>query len=207
MNSATHKGYFANVLVAYPLDQEFTYSFTKDQTVKVGTIVLVPFRSKSYLGVVSSIKDKINFDLKKIKPIKETSSYLLSQKKIKFLEWIASYNLIPKGLVLKMILPKSEAYFSEDTESESDEKVIAHNDLKLNDTQTKAKEKIVDIISKNEYSTILLDGMPGSGKTEVYFDLIEKNILNTKQSLILFPEVSLTNDFIKRIKKKIWLFA
>ena len=86
MNSATHKGYFANVLVAYSLDQEFTYSFTKDQTVKVGTIVLVPFRSKSYLGVVSSIKDKINFDLKKIKPIKETSSYLLSQKKIKFLE-------------------------------------------------------------------------------------------------------------------------
>ena len=202
MNSATHKTYFANVLVAYPLDQEFTYSFTEDQIIKVGTIVLVPFRSKSYLGVVRNIKDKTNFDLKKIKSIKETSSYSISQKTIKFLEWIASYNLIPKGLVLKMILPKSEAYFSEDTISESNEKIIVPNELKLNDTQSKAKEKIEDIISKNEYSTVLLDGMPGSGKTEVYFDLIEKNIMNTKQSLILFPEVSLTNDFIKRIEKR-----
>ena len=111
MNSATHKTYFANVLVAYPLDQEFTYSFTEDQIIKVGTIVLVPFRSKSYLGVVRNIKDKTNFDLKKIKSIKETSSYSISQKTIKFLEWIASYNLIPKGLVLKMILPKSEVHF------------------------------------------------------------------------------------------------
>ncbi len=128
MNSATHKTYFANVLVAYPLDQEFTYSFTEDQIIKVGTIVLVPFRSKSYLGVVRNIKDKTNFDLKKIKSIKETSSYSISQKTIKFLEWIASYNLIPKGLVLKMILPKSEAYFSEDNISESNEE----NDITQN---------------------------------------------------------------------------
>ena len=202
MNSVIQKIYFANVLVAYPLDQEFTYSFTEDQIINVGSIVLVPFRNKNYLGVVRDTSDKTNFDLKKIKLIVDVSSYSLSKKMIKFLEWIASYNLIPKGMVLKMILPKSEAYFDKENEYENNENILIPNDLKLNDTQTKAREKIEDIISHNEYSTILLDGMPGSGKTEVYFDLIEKNILDKKQSLILFPEVSLTNDFIKRIEKR-----
>ena len=202
MNSVIQKIYFANVLVAYPLDQEFTYSFTEDQIINVGSIVLVPFRNKNYLGVVRDTSDKTNFDLKKIKLIVDVSSYSLSKKMIKFLEWIASYNLIPKGMVLKMILPKSEAYFDKENEYENSENILIPNDLKLNDTQTKAREKIEDIISHNEYSTILLDGMPGSGKTEVYFDLIEKNILDKKQSLILFPEVSLTNDFIKRIEKR-----
>ena len=202
MNSVIQKIYFANVLVAYPLDQEFTYSFTEDQIINVGSIVLVPFRNKNYLGVVRDTSDKTNFDLKKIKLIVDVSSYSLSKKMIKFLEWIASYNLIPKGMVLKMILPKSEAYFDKENEYENNENILIPNDLKLNDSQTKAREKIEDIISHNEYSTILLDGMPGSGKTEVYFDLIEKNILDKKQSLILFPEVSLTNDFIKRIEKR-----
>ena len=202
MNSVIQKIYFANVLVAYQLDQEFTYSFTEDQIINIGSIVLVPFRNKNYLGVVRDTSDKTNFDLKKIKLIVDVSSYSLSKKMIKFLEWIASYNLIPKGMVLKMILPKSEAYFDKENEYENNENILTPNDLKLNDTQTKAREKIEDIISHNEYSTILLDGMPGSGKTEVYFDLIEKNILDKKQSLILFPEVSLTNDFIKRIEKR-----
>ena len=114
MNSTIHKIYFATILVAYPLDQEFTYSFKADQMIKVGSIVQVPFRNKDYIGVVRSIQDKANFDVKKIKPIKKISNYLLNKKILKFLDWIASYNLIFKGMVLKMILPKSEAYFNDD---------------------------------------------------------------------------------------------
>ena len=202
MNSTIHKVYFATILVAYPLDQEFTYSFKADQMIKVGSIVQVPFRNKDYIGVVRSIQDKANFDVKKIKPIKKISNYLLNKKILKFLDWIASYNLIFKGMVLKMILPKSEAYFNDDNDIQNEKNLTAHKELKLNDTQTRARDKIEKIIFKNDYSTILLDGMPGSGKTEVYFELIEKNILAGKQSLILFPEVSLTNDFIKRIEKR-----
>ena len=63
MNSTIHKIYFATILVAYPLDQEFTYSFKADQMIKVGSIVQVPFRNKDYIGVVRSIQDKANFDV------------------------------------------------------------------------------------------------------------------------------------------------
>ena len=193
---------FANVLVAYPLDQEFTYAFTEEQQIKIGSIVLVSFRSKKYLGVVRSIGKTTNVDLNKIKSIADVSNYTLPQKILKFLDWIASYNLIFKGQVLKMILPKSDAYFLLKDEVETNIEQAVANQLELNATQNKAKVEIEAIIQDNDYSTILLDGMPGSGKTEVYFQLIEKNIANKKQSLIMFPEVSLTNEFINRIEKR-----
>ncbi len=193
---------FANILVAYPLDQEFTYAFTEEQQIKIGSIVLVSFRSKKYLGVVRSIGKTTNVDLNKIKSIADVSNYTLPQKILKFLDWIASYNLIFKGQVLKMILPKSDTYFLLKDEVETNIEQAVANQLELNATQNKAKVEIEAIIQDNDYSTILLDGMPGSGKTEVYFQLIEKNIANKKQSLIMFPEVSLTNEFINRIEKR-----
>ena len=108
MNSTIHKIYFATILVAYPLDQEFTYSFKADQMIKVGSIVQVPFRNKDYIGVVRSIQDKANFDVKKIKPIKKISNYLLNKKILKFdicwyqipmfLLLLAQGQLISKGL-------------------------------------------------------------------------------------------------------------
>tara|TARA_B110000967_G_scaffold205305_1_gene249567 strand:+ start:2322 stop:4319 length:1998 start_codon:yes stop_codon:yes gene_type:complete len=202
MNSLPSMTNFANILVAYPLDQEFTYAFTEEQQIKIGSIVLVPFRSKKYLGVVRSIGKTTNVDLNKIKSIADVSNYTLPQKILKFLDWIASYNLIFKGQVLKMILPKSDAYFLLKDEVETNIEQAVANQLELNATQNKAKVEIEAIIQDNDYSTILLDGMPGSGKTEVYFQLIEKNIANKKQSLIMFPEVSLTNEFINRIEKR-----
>ena len=202
MNSAAQKIIFANILVAYSLDQEFTYSFRENQLIKIGSIVQISFRNKKYLGLVNSIFYETQINIKKIKPIEKISTYSLSKKNIKFLDWVASYNLIPRGLVLKMILPNSDAYFKEDSEASITENSLIPNYLKLNETQSLALKKIEKCILHNDYITILLDGMPGSGKTEVYFDLIAKNILNKRQSLILFPEVSLTNEFIKRVEQR-----
>ena len=162
MNSLPSMTNFANILVAYPLDQEFTYAFTEEQQIKIGSIVLVPFRSKKYLGVVRSIGKTTNVDLNKIKSIADVSNYTLPQKILKFLDWIASYNLIFKGQVLKMILPKSDTYFLLKDEVETNIEQAVANQLELNATQNKAKVEIEAIIQDNDYSTILLDGMPGS---------------------------------------------
>lgn len=202
MNSTVQKTIYANVLLAYPLDQEFTYCFNEDQPIKIGSIAEVSFRNKNYLGVVISISNQTQIKNKKIKSIQKISNYYLSKKNIKFLEWVSSYNLIPRGLVLRMILPKSEGYFIKDDDSKNSQDLLSPKYLKLNETQSKARAKIERIFLQNDYSTILLDGMPGSGKTEVYFDLIAKNISRKKQSLILFPEVSLTNEFIKRVEER-----
>ena len=53
----SEKTYYINVLLAYSLSKEFTYKVNSDHKPAVGSIVLVPFRSKKYTGVITSIAD------------------------------------------------------------------------------------------------------------------------------------------------------
>ena len=48
------------------------------------------------------------------------------------------------------------------------------------------------------YSVTLLDGVTGSGKTEVYFEAVADTIRAGRQSLILMPEIALTAQFLDR---------
>jgi primosomal protein N' (replication factor Y) len=69
----------------------------------------------------------------------------------------------------------------------------------LTKEQDVAAAKIISRIDKGGFETFLLDGVTGSGKTEVYFEGIAK-ILSQKtgQILILMPEIALSNSFIGR---------
>ena len=60
---------------------------------------------------------------------------------------------------------------------------------KLNDEQDKIKKDIINI-QKSSDKPIVLEGVTGSGKTEVYFDLIELDIKQSKQIFIMFVRMS-----------------
>src|SRR5580692_5224156 len=53
-------------------------------------------------------------------------------------------------------------------------------------------------VAKGGYSVTLLDGVTGSGKTEVYFEAVADTIRSGRQSLILMPEIALTAQFLDR---------
>ncbi len=53
-------------------------------------------------------------------------------------------------------------------------------------------------LAKGGYSVTLLDGVTGSGKTEVYFEAVADAIRSGRQSLILMPEIALTAQFLDR---------
>ena len=78
--------------------------------------------------------------------------------------------------------------------------------LKLTNEQEKAFEKINQSIQKNKYEEFLLYGVTGSGKTEIYLQLIEKVLEKGKTAIMLVPEISLTpqtiNRFISRFGKE-----
>lgn len=54
----------------------------------------------------------------------------------------------------------------------------------------------------NNHHVVLLDGMTGSGKTEVYFEMLAEKLQNNQQCLILLPEIALTAQWVKRFEKK-----
>ncbi len=68
----------------------------------------------------------------------------------------------------------------------------------LSGEQEGAAAQLVDAVSADGFSVSLLDGVTGSGKTEVYFEAVAKAIEKGKQVLILLPEIALTQQFLDR---------
>ena len=200
----SEKTYYINVLLAYSLSKEFTYKLNSDHKPTVGSIVLVPFRSKKYTGVITSIADTKKIPDKEIREILEISNVAkLNSKIIKFMNWVADYNLIDRGYILKMILAQEKVYFSKrNSKDDIVSKKPKPKPISLNLEQDEATNKIIKLIKKNDYITLLLDGIPGSGKTEVYFKVLQNEFFLNSQILILFPEVSLSNEFVRRIEDR-----
>ena len=73
----------------------------------------------------------------------------------------------------------------------------------LTGPQTKAAEILCTAIAEGGFSTTLLDGVTGSGKTEVYFEAVAEALRRgRRQVLILLPEIALTNQFLERFESR-----
>ena len=83
--------------------------------------------------------------------------------------------------------------------------VIEHvttKNVELTKQQSIAVKELEQAVSADDYSCSLLHGVTGSGKTEVYFSIMEKVLESDKQVLLLVPEIGLTPQLIDRIKSR-----
>lgn len=76
-------------------------------------------------------------------------------------------------------------------------------DYDLNQEQILALEKIDRAISQKSFSPLLLQGVTGSGKTEVYIQAVKKVLREGKTALIIVPEIALTPQLIERFEKRL----
>ena len=161
-------------------------------------MVVVPFGKNQEIGVVW---DKIQPTLKefKIKKIeKKIVDFKINSDLINFINWFSAYNLVSKGMVLKMCLgDKKNAVKIEEYKKEK----LNNNKFKfiLNKDQKKSLEALKRF--GNSFNVSLLQGVTGSGKTIVYFERIKKILESGKQALILLPEIFLTNQFKERFEE------
>ena len=81
---------------------------------------------------------------------------------------------------------------------------LAASGLALSEDQQYAAEMLSAPIAEGRHQTILIDGVTGSGKTEVYLEAVAAALERAPaaQALVLLPEIALTAPFLKRVEKR-----
>ena len=182
------------VLLPKIFNHPFTYS-TELKGLKTGDFIIVPFGKTQEIGV---IWDKIQPTVKNIKLRnvgKKINNIYISKNLVKFINWFSMYNMVSKGMVLKMCLGDKKNILKIE-EQNLEKKIIKENKYILNHEQKESLNKLRKF--SKSFNVSVLQGVTGSGKTLVYFERIKDIIKKQQQVLILLPEIFLTNQFKSR---------
>ena len=184
----------AQVLLPKVFNFPFTYNSIPET--KIGDLVEVPFGSKKEIGVIwkNNYSEPKNI---KFKNIKRKTGYSIDKKLVNFIQWFSSYNMVPVGLVLKMVIGRSDQFIKIKDDLNKTKKTKKKL-FELNQEQIEALSFLEKVNKKFDVS--VLQGTTGSGKTLVYFERIKKILEQNNQALVLLPEIFLTNDFKSRFE-------
>ena len=254
-----------SVLVISPVEKAYDYLIPEGMELAVGDYVTVPLGPRAVNGVVWALGGDGDVALSKMKAVLQKHDLPpMDDTQMKFIDWVASYNMERRGSVLKMALSVPQAlepaqpmtgyilgsgeYHPEKTQKITNlmqdglprrlseithatgvsasaiKTMVKHGVLQAVDIFAKAPcanpnpnfapknlsreqdiaaDKITTRIGQDGFEAFLLDGVTGSGKTEVYFEAIAKIIAEKRgQVLILMPEIALSNSFIRRFAER-----
>lgn len=185
---------FYEIGVNAPLNKLFTYHFNGQ--LPEGTLIQAPFSGRKISGVILNSKPSPeNFKTKSVEIFDEVQS-ALSPQCLNWAKWLSQYYCHPLGQVLEMFFPPLKYKPSKPKKESS----TLENDLSLSLEQEKTFSSISEDL--DTFNVHLIHGVTGSGKTEIYLQLIKKVIESNKQALVLVPEISLTPQLEQRFKKR-----
>lgn len=196
---------WVRVALDVPLPGPFDYRHTAPIT--AGLRVIVPFGRRKLIGVVVDNPAEPSFEPKQIKPIEEVLDDLppFDEAWLRLARFAAEYYQRPLGEVMLPTLPpplrKPTAYQGKrsaggpvarlDARKRKTARAAATADQPpdLNDAQQTAVDTIAGL---TRFKPVLLYGVTGSGKTEVYLRAAEKVLAAGRQVLLMVPEINLT---------------
>lgn len=166
-------------------------SYESADALKIGQLVEVPLGKQSVIGIVTKKIDKPDF------PTKAVSRVLYDQPLpkhlVKSILWLSEYYRCPLASVVQAALPRGI------TKNRRATKLTADNSLynsSLKNPLNAAQKRAIAELSKNSANTLLLHGITGSGKTNIYIQLAKDCLTSGKSVIILVPEIALTSQLV-----------
>ena len=182
------------------VDRLFTYRIPEGQepAKSLGRRVYVPVRDSLHLGVVLALVEKpVGVDEEKVK---EIHSYLddfpvLTPETTKLACWMQEAYYTTISRCVRAIAPpaKKDGAFqgARGGKSKNAAKEKIATPPQLTPEQAAAYSQIGAILDSGKSPTVLLHGVTGSGKTELYFKAIERTLMDGRDSILLVPEIAL----------------
>lgn len=167
------------------------FTYQSDEEIKLGTYCIVDYNNKKMEGIVV---EKVNV-LKKefnIKSIEKVLDKRLDEKLFSLMQFIHNYYIEPYGNLLSIIeKPEKKEY-----------KDIKENNTKIEEVHLSDEQQKVYLDIVNSSKTVhLINGVTGSGKTQIYIKLIQKALKEDGSAILLVPEITLTSQLKKNLEK------
>jgi len=166
------------------------YTYSSEDEIIVGAVVLVPFGKQRKRGTVLKQVLKPGFDTKSVY---KSLDIKLSETSLMFMKWFTEYYGAQDAQVYSQFMP----YYLKSAPKHNEMLIKPRIALpELNKFQAKA---LVDI--KSTTKPTVLHGVTGAGKTRIYTHLLMEQVSLGKDGLLLYPEISLTPQIVGELQK------
>ena len=191
------------VIVKTPVWDEFDYLLPETLAVEIGQRIVVPFGKRQVVGIVDHFSQETTLDANRLKPITDCldDRPILDAPILSLCRWASRYYHYPLGEVVFGMLPK-KAQQCRQLALAACQSCIDNHVTPSTIQLSAAQQHAMTVIDTTQSGVTLLHGVTGSGKTEVYLQLIAQVLRANQQALVLVPEISLTPQTVQRFKQR-----
>ena len=172
---------------------------------KIGQKVIVPFgiHERHLEGYIAAFYDNAPAGVRKLKKIESLcEDEILGGEIMETAAWMHSRYMCRYIDAVKCFLPAAGEARGKTKDPFADLELSPDSAKKLTDEQAAALAPVCEKIEKSEHKIFLLNGVTGSGKTEVYLQAMAKCIERGKSGIVLVPEIALTPQTVSRFTNR-----
>ncbi|MCA9330438.1 primosomal protein N' [Candidatus Saccharibacteria bacterium] len=164
----------------------------------MGALVQIPLGNQRVTGIVLRETTKPGFPVKQIHAVRADA--LVPETSLDLLSWLRGYYPAPIGQTVDLFTPTALTQRGEDKADEGNASTKPSRELVGLPPMTKEQANVLKRLDKMTATSVLLQGVTGSGKTRVYLELARKTLDSGRSVLFLTPEIGLTTPLAKQIE-------
>jgi primosomal protein N' (replication factor Y) len=196
----------ARIAIDVPIDTLFDFRVPDGAGARPGSLVIVPFGKTRKVGLVVALQGRSDVAPQRLRDIEAVVADVapLGPADLELLAFCARYYVRPLGEVAAAALPPRLRQVSRRPLAAQDAAADPAVSEAATPALTAAQEAAIDICraALGRFQPILLQGVTGSGKTEVYLRTIETAVAAGRQALLLVPEIALTPQLHAQVRAR-----